>query len=657
MLEKVFEPIEIKSMTLKNRIAFAPLLNMPRDSTDLLTAGVNSDLTVRWFVERAKGEAGLLVTGAVTTGGILGAGKKEGFARLGKAVHEHGSKICVQLAAFGPLGTMGPSPHPYPDPTHPKWGVFDLEAGQIIPVSAMPVPVIKQTEREFAEAAAVLKSAGIDAVELHCAHGGATLHCSFLTPFHNRRTDQYGGSWENRLRLTVETLQLMREAVGKDFPILVRLSVDEMVGPAGITTQDTCEIIVPALEKAGADCIDASQGSITHAPEGINITCYHPRGCFIQYAEAVKKATRLPVIGVGRIVDLEMAEAFLQEGKADIIYMGRQLTADPETVKKYREGRPEDVRKCIGELTRRQERECGRPCIINYDIQDEPIPLKPAEKPKKVLVIGGGVAGMEAARIAAQRGHKVTLMERDTQLGGEVSVLALNPLTSEFRNIVEYLGTQMRKLKVDVRLCREAGAADVKEMKPDVVILAAGSEPVIPEVAQGKPGVMTHEEASKHPSAVGQRVIVWNFWGAELAITLAQQGKSVVLIGRGGPGSLASEHGMYRKWWLVRRLTDVSVVRATPESHPLPNLDVLSNVEVEDIRDSAMKIKDKSGKTRLIPYDTIILSQRYGRRKRNDSLFDELQGKVPEVHKIGDCSQVREIQDAIWSANEVARRI
>ena len=663
---KVFEPIEIKGMKLKNRIGFPPFLNHPAEQD-----GHTNDLTIRWFEERAKGGTGLIMTGAVTAGvpsqapaaravgaGFLGLYDDKfipGFAKVAEAVHSHGAKLGVQLSGLGgPMSGRGPSLPPYPDEAHATDDLFYVLSGVRIPTTEITVEELEQIVRDIAAAAARAKAAGVDCVELHCAHGGATLHNSFISPFYNRRTDKYGGDWEGRLRLPTETIKKMREAVGDDYPILVRISSSQLVGERGVTLEDTTRIIVPALEKAGVDCFDVSQGDMLRAGEGILVPLYYRRGCFMPLTAEVKKATKRPVIGVGRIVDLDMAEKFLQEGKADIIFMGRQLTSDPETPKKYFEGRPEDIRECIGCLGG-----CGRPCTINYDIQDNPIPLTPAEKVKKVLVIGGGVGGMEAARIAALRGHKVTLVEKDPELGGMVATLARNPVMAEFRNIVDYLATQMRKLDVDVRVCNEATVADIEELKPDVVILAAGSSAVMPEVTKGKLGVMTHSEASKEQRAIGQRVVVWGLFGAELAIALAEEGKDVVLLGRGGEGSLGSDLSISRRWWLLRKLTDVNVPRKVPEAKKLSNPKVLFNVEVEDITTEGIKVKvgGNAERQEVLPYDTLIVSQRFGERSTDDSLFDKLQGKVAEVYKIGDCAQVRGIREAIWSANEVARKI
>lgn len=653
---KLLEPIEIKGMKLPNRIAFPPFMTWPRGED-----GNVNDLTIRWYEARAKGGAGLIMAGGISSDAAVTRDGMERIRRLVEVIHSYGVKIAIQGGVWplrgrgiaGPMGGRGPSPPPYPDERHPTDEMFWLTGMRDrTPVTEVTVEEIERAIVSQGEAAARAKEAGFDCVEIHCAHGGATPNCSFISPYYNRRTDEYGGSWENRLRLPVESLKKMREAVGEDYPLFARISADQFVGKGGITIQDTTQIIVPALEKAGVDCIDVSQGDMVRANQGIQPSLYYPRGCFIHLAAAVKKVSKVPVIGVGRILDLEMAERFLQEGKADIIYMGGQLTADPETPKKYFEGRPEDIRKCIG--CRHGTGACGRPCPINYDIQDQPIPFSAAEKPKNVLVIGGGVGGMEAARIATIRGHKVTLMEKHSELGGMVAALALTKLTAEFRNIVDYLATQMGKLKVDVRVCKEATLADVEELKPDVVILAAGSSMVIPEVAKGKPGVMNHIEACQRQREIGQKVVIWGLVAAELAISLAEEGKDVIMMGRGGEETLARDYPMPRKFWMLRKLTDVSLPRETPEAKKLDNLEILYYVDVEEITADGIRIVNRDGARRILPYDTLIISRE---RASNDSLFEELQGKAPVVYKIGDCSQVGDIKEAIWGANEVARKI
>jgi 2,4-dienoyl-CoA reductase-like NADH-dependent reductase (Old Yellow Enzyme family)/thioredoxin reductase len=656
---KVFQPIEINGMKLRNRLGMPSFLNNPVGENGEVT-----DITVRWFEERAKGGAGLVMTGACFPfdPGIPALRRLalsvaddsciSGFTRMSKAVQSHGAALGVQIAIGGPMLGFSPSPPPYPDETHAKQTVAEAFGQPPIPIHDLSVEEIVQFEDAFAAAAARCKQAGADCVELHCTHGGASLCSTFISPFYNKRDDEYGGDWEGRLRFAVETIQKMRKAVGKDYPILVRICADQLLGSRGITVEDTVKYVVPALEEAGVNCFDVSQGDNIRSVEGISIPLYYPRGCFIYVAEAVKKVTTLPVIGVGRIIEIEMAEKFIREGKADIIFMGRQLTADPDTPNKYLDGRPEDIRKCIGCLAG-----CGRPCPINYDIQDEPISMTPAEKSKSVMVIGGGVGGMEAARVAALRGHQVTLIEKEPELGGMVAALGLNPLTGEFANIIDYLTAQMRRLEVKVQVCREATVADIEELKPDVVILATGSTATIPEPARGKLGVMTHSEASRNYRAIGQNVVVYGLFGAELAIYLAEQGKDVVLMGRSGEGSLGSDVAQARKWWIIRKLTDVNVVRETPAAQKLSNPKVVFNVQIEDVTTEGIHVVDNEGAKSVLPCDTLIFSRRFGERSANDSLFDVLQTKVAEVYKIGDCAQVRGIKDAVWDANEVARRI
>ncbi|MFQ5382409.1 MAG: FAD-dependent oxidoreductase, partial [Dehalococcoidia bacterium] len=409
---------------------------------------------------------------------------------------------------------------------------------------------------------------------------------------------------------------------------------------------------------ASVDCFDVSQGDILRAPEGILISMYYRRGCFIHLAEAVKKVTSRPVIGVGRIVDVDMAESFLQEGKADIIYMGRQFTADTETLHKYVEGRKDEIRPCLA-----CNEGCGTPCSINYEISPEAKPLLPAEREKHVLIIGGGVAAMEAARVLRLRGHRVTLFEKEPELGGVVGVLALTPTTGELGNIVRYLGVQMRKLGVDVRVCKEATLDDVRELGPDAVIVATGASMQLPEVARNKPWVMSHIEALKRLPAVGQRVVIWGLVATDLAISLAEMGKDVVLVGRGGVETLDKYCSMSRRWHAFRKLADLPFERATPEAQLVENPHVLLRTQVAAVRSDEVDLVDADGHTGTIPYDTLIVSLQ---RRPEDTLFEQIRNVAPDVYKIGDRlnfddseggGQSANIAGAIWSANEVARGI
>jgi 2,4-dienoyl-CoA reductase-like NADH-dependent reductase (Old Yellow Enzyme family) len=663
MTRKLFEPIEIHGMRLKNRVGFAPILGMPVDPD-----GAVNEETIRWFEDRAKGGAGFIMTGTIDamssdnysknapvrpeTGACIYDDKFiPGWKKLIEVIHAYKVKIGAQLAAPGPMMAEGPSPSPYPDPSSPKFGVFDLMAGTILPVQEVSAERLEILKSFLSTAAGRVKDAGFDCVELHCGHGGANLHASFLSPYYNRRTDKYGGSWENRTRLIVETVAEMRKVVGDNYPILVRFSVDELLGDKGITIDDSTKKIIPILEQAGVNAIDVSQGSVTHSMQGPAIPLYYPRGCFLTYAETIKKATKLPVIGVGRILDFNMGELVLEQGKADILYLGSQLMADPETPKKYFENRADEIRKCIG----CKPIFCGTPCTINYDSQVGRKPLVKAQTQKKVLIIGGGVGGMEAARIASLRGHQVTLMEKEPELGGNVAAMSHSKLTAEFKNIVDYLSVQMKKLKVDVRVCKEAVLTDVDELKPDVVIVACGSSMAIPELGQNKPGVVDYFQACKNLRAIGQRVVVWGLAGAELAISLAEEGKTITLIGKGSEKALGGQWAQGpRQFYLFRKLTDIPLARETNEAQRVQNPRVYFGVTVKGIEPAGMEISDKEGAEKILPYDSIIVCLQ---RKANDFLYDKLQGKAPELYKIGDCDKPIGIKEAIWSANGVAREI
>ncbi len=662
MLTKVWEPLKINSVEIKNRIGLPSLVNMPGGED-----GFISESTIRWFESRAAGGAGLIMTGAVTVTpptpenlkrrkemnmnkwvGVTDDKYIPGWRQMAAAIHKHGAKLGVQTVVIGPQSGLGPSLPPYPDTRHPK--LSSHEYNNVMPaVVEVATADIEKHIQDTVDVAARLQKSDVDIFELHLAHGGANLYAAWLSPMYNRRTDGHGGSWANRLKMPCETIQRVRRAVGKDFPIMVRIGSDELMGKYGITLEDTCKILIPALEEAGVDAFDVSQGSIMHSPEGIVIPMYYPRGVYMHHAAAIKKVTSKPVITVGRIVDLRMAEKILSENKADMVFMGRQLVADPDTPKKWQEDRPEDVRGCIGCLAG-----CGRPCPINYDIQEEPVAFTPTKKPKKILVIGGGVGGMEAARIASLRGHRVTLWEKEKELGGMVSALAKTKLTAEFQNFIDYLGIQMSKLKVDVRVCHEATIEAIEELKPEVIINATGSSMVIPEIAQGVPGVIDHIEACHNQRAIGQRVVIWGLVAAELAISLAEEGKDVVMIGRGGEDTLARDYPGPRRFWVIRRLVDIHTVRELPAQKRLKNPKVMYHIDVEKVLPGTLHIVDGQGAKAELPFDTFIISRE---RACNDHLYKQIGSKAAEVYNIGDSSKVGDIKEAVWAANEIARKI
>ena len=661
MSRKILEPIRINTMEIKNRIGFPPFLGNPHGPKCEVT-----DDTIKWFELRANGGAGFALTGTINpfpdafeemmkTPPMLFPHPLtfhedsyiEGYQKLTASIRPTGMKLGAQIGAGG--AAKGSSPSPFP-----KLNFFEAIYGGDIPAEAYTIEELEELKQLCVKLAVRCKTAGFDFIELHTAHGYVSLWGGFMSPFTNTRTDKYGGSWENRLRFPAETIQAIRRAVGEDYPIFVRLSADELFGPEGVTIEDTVKYTVPIMEEAGVDCIDVTMGAQLHNPNNIP-SLYVPRGHYMRFPAAIKKVAKVPVIGVGRILEMEMAEKYLEEGYADLIYMGRQLVADPETPKKYFEGRPEDIRKCIGDLPGFGN--CDRCCSVNPTppVMGNTDDVTPAVSSKKVLVIGGGVAGMEAARVAALRGHQVTLFEKEGYLGGTVCTLARNPLNSEFINLVDFLVTQMKKCGIDIRICKPATIEDVKNINPDVVILATGATMTIPKEAQDKLNVMTHVQALNNPNRIGKNVVVQGLgYGAELAIALAEDEKNVTLFGRGK--EIAANLSLLRRFFVLKRLVDINVCRGdgdiamTDPGNPVTKL----GMTLKEVTAAEVVVMDEDGKEERIPYDTFIVSMG---RKSNNELLKQIKETIPETHAIGDVNKVGEITDAMMAANEIARQI
>jgi len=664
MSRKILDPLSIKRMEIKNRISFGPMLGQPFGPNGEVT-----DDTIGWFVERAKGEVGLAITGTVYPcmdeeliqkfAGPFSPALRlkdeqhiQGCKKLVDAVHRYGMKIGPQIGMAGLIRNASPSPYP-------KNSIMSVFFGADIPVSEVTLEEMDQLKKDFAECAKKVKLSGFDCLELHCAHGNVNLLAGFISPFSNRRTDQYGGTWKNQLRYPMEIIEAIRKSVGNEFPIFVRISADELLGPEGITLDDTLKYVVPMLEDAGVDCIDVSMGSQTHNPNNIP-TVYVPRGHYIYLASKIKQVTRLPVIGVGRILDLKMAEKFLDGDMVDIICLGRQLIADPETPKKYFEDRPEDIRKCICDSPSPPTHPgtCTALCTVNPTppIMGACDSVIPAKKAKSVLVVGGGVAGMEAARISALRGHNVILMEKEGRLGGHVDILANNPLNFEFRNIIEYLTSQMHKLSVNVRVCKTVTATDIKTINPDVVILATGSTMAIPKAVREKPYAITHIDALQNINAIGQNVVIQGLgYGSELAIFLAETGRKVTLFGKGK--EIAVNLPATRKLAVLKRLTESEDLARGNGEIPITdksNPTVLTEITFKDMSPRTIVVMDKSDNEEHLAYDTFVVSMG---RKRNDELYLELKNSISETYRIGDANKVGEIFEAMKAANEIGRQI
>jgi len=499
---------------------------------------------------------------------------------------------------------------------------------------------VERLIKSFGNAAEIAASAGFDAIELH-GHEGYLMD-QFMTSLWNKRTDRYGGDLDGRLRFPLEIIENIKDKAGKDFPIIFRYAIKHYI-EGGRDVEESLEI-ARRLERAGVDALHVDAGCYDdwywpHPPN------YQPPGCMVDMAEVVKKVVTIPVITVGRLGYPKLAESVLREGKADFVALGRPLLSDPEWPLKAQEGRLEDIRPCIG---------CHDGCMggmlkIGYlgcavnplTGKERELEMKPAERPKSVLVVGGGVAGMEAARVAALRGHKVTLYEKGDRLGGHLIPGSVPEFKQDVGLLRDYYATQLAKLGVKVELGKEVTPKLVEEMKPEVLIVATGSTPIVPEIPGiEKEIVVTAIDLLLGKKKVGERVIVagGGLVGCETAVYLAQQGKRVTVVEM--LEEIIPDVFEANKQHLLKLLAENGVV-------------VLINTRLGRVTDEGAIVVNKRRRYEAdLKADTVVLALGL---KPERGLAQALEGKVPQLHVIGDCEEPRKIMDAVWSAFHTTR--
>ena len=486
-VEKLLEPIKIGKLELKNRMMMPALCSKyPTES------GAVSDRMIDFYVERARGGASLIVientcidwpVGKAGTNPIRADEWRyvHGLHDLAKAVQAHGTRIATQLHHTGRqnstiASTDGePLVAPSPIPCLPTGGEMPRE---------LTIPEIDGIIGKYVMGASITKTAGFDAVEIHGAHG--YLITQFMSPFTNKRTDEYGGDFEGRMRFPLRVVEGVRLAVGPDFPIIFRFSADEYID-GGLTLEDN-KLIAQMLVDAGVDALSVSAGIYESTPWYSRIfpTMAMPEGCNVHLAAEIKKVVKVPVIVAGKLGNPEFAAEVLSSGKADIIAFGRPLLADPDLPKKVSQGRLDEIRPCIycneacaGNMSHFWRIEC----VVNPDLgREREYRINPAQKSRRVLVVGGGPAGMEAARVAALRGHDVSLQEKEDKLGGQLVAASVPQFKRPIQGFAEYLENQVKRLGVNLQLGSEVSPESIRKMKPDVVILATGSSHTIPDI-------------------------------------------------------------------------------------------------------------------------------------------------------------------------------
>ena len=476
---KLLEPIQIGSREIKNRVIMTGMsAHMAPDE------GFVTDREVAFYERRAAGDIGFVVVGAAfvhasgTFGAQLGIHRDEmipGLTRLAGVIRKHGALASIQLHHAGRQTSTGVT------------GCEHLFAPSAIPCPvkqemprAMTIEDIDTAIEWYARGAERAMEAGFDGIEVHGAHG--YLPAQFLSPRANQRTDAYGGSLENRTRFFTRAVRRVREVVGPSIPLTVKISGNEYV-EQGLTLEETPRI-ARILEEAGVDLVAISAGVAPYYFTVPNMTL--PRGCYVEMARAVKAVCTIPISAVGRIPTPALAEEILERGDADMISLGRALIADPDFLLKARRGEQDDICTCIGcnkgcHDPGRSERATA--CLLNAEAgYERELSIDPPAEIKRVLVVGGGPGGLEAARVAGLRGHPVVICEREGYWGGRLYLGTLPPDKAEYAVGIQYLVDQCTKHGVDMRLDTPVTTEMVAEIAPDVVVFATGADPVAPPI-------------------------------------------------------------------------------------------------------------------------------------------------------------------------------
>jgi len=680
---RLLEPLQIKQVRLKNRIIKPGQVLNYADKE-----GYVGERNLYFYETLAKGGVGMIITEDACVDSILGgSGERRisvdddkfipSLAELANVIHKHG------CTAFKQIGHCGPGHHKRDSGLQPlaPSSLSEQELERIYPVAKhdvakeLTISEIEVIIEQFAKGAERVKKAGFDGVEVHAAH--SYLINSFFSRVENRRLDKYGcQTLENRARFAVEILQAIRERVGPDFPVGIRINGAEY-GVEECTTSEETQQIAKMLETASADFIHVSawsygKGPLVHCPEQL----FYPEpegplanlvkkpGLLVPLAAAIKKNVAIPVIAVGRL-DPVLGEWILQRGMADAIAMGRRLMADPELPNKVIQGRLEDIRPCTACLSCRDSFSRREPvvCRANAALGRESEYGTKASQKKKIVVIGGGPSGMEAARVAALRGHEVILYDKEPGLGGLLDLAALikGLEIEDLPALAQYFKTQLAKLGVKVRLGEEFTPALIDEVRPDVVIVATGGVPDAPEIpGMNRPNVLTSKELHRRVKVflrfLGPRTM------ARLTKLWLPIGERVVIIG-------GLMHGMETAEFLVKRGRKVTVVEVSDQlgagMGPLhvakltdwlhkKGATIFTGVKYQEINDKGLVIITKEGKNLTIEADTVVIATP---PVPNSELLRVFEGKVPEVYLSGDCREPHLILEAIADGARIARSI
>lgn len=638
----LFSPGRIARMELRNRVVMAPMVVQLGSANGAVTGR-----SVDYYARRAQGGAGLVIVEAsyvcadgkafACQLGIDADGLIPGHFELVEAIHRHGAKAALQIhhggARANPALTggtiLGPSPV--------------AEAGNLSVPRELTEQEIEKLADDYARAARRAQHAGYDALEIHGAHG-YLIH-QFLSTATNKRTDQYGGSLENRMRFAELVLRKVRVAVGTRFPLLFRMSAE------GGYAIDEAVQIARALEACGVDAIHVSVGGTAPisliAPDASPMA--RPEGWLTGHAATIKQRVAVPVIVVGEIRHAQFAEDVLAQGKADFIALARPFLADPDWPAKARAGRHDEIRHCISCDYCRLALMFTRPirCLVNPEVgrEREFAAIEPAPAVKNVLVVGGGPAGLEAARVAAARGHRVSLCEHGAELGGQLHLAALPPHKQKIEWLRECLVTQARKAGVILSVSTTFRPAALAEGEVDAVVVATGALPRDDELPGARAGqvVSAWDVLEGRPPAKGLAVLVLGGWqmGCETAEFLAERGNRVTLVSRSPAEDLAGDVVASYRAPLLARLRRLGVTLRT-------------RCDVRELKDGNAIVVEAGGSEQAVSADLVVFARG---SLPQPTWLDELRAKVPEVHVVGDCVEPRTIAEALYEGALAGSRI
>lgn len=644
--EHLLSPIKIGETTVKNRIFMPPL------STNLADKGYVTDELVEHYKARAKGGVGLFVTEVVTVEPtycylpgdmcIYDDSFIPGWKKLADGVHEYGAKILPQL--------FHPAHMAFPLPGTPRL----IAPSNVGPYYAREAPravtkeELKVIIRQFGEAAKRAQIAGADGVEIHAAHAHGLLG-GFLSPLYNKRTDEYGGDIDHRLRLTLEVIEEVRRVCGKNFIIDVRISGSEYTD-GGLNLNDMI-YVAKQLEKAGVDFLHVSGG--TTIARGSSIPAPGtPMGSHAATAAEIKKYVSIPVATVGRITEPWIAEELIANGKADICMIGRANLCDPEFANKVAAEKADDIRPCIGCLRCLNGIMFGKrvACTVNpsFELENEDT-LAPAAEKKNVLVIGSGPAGMEAAFVAAKRGHHVVLCEKDAELGGLMRIAAVPIAKQDLTRLIQYMARRLEGAGVEVRLnCAVDKAMLEGEFKGWEVIAGAGAQPIVVPAFTGFKQWMTADDVLAGRAFPGRKIVVIGGGSvgcetvdylAPLVNDLYPRNREITLLEM-APGVMASESGPGRSL-LVQRMMAKGV-------------QMICGAKVEKVDESSIWYTRDGQQHCIADADTLVLAMGY---KADPALEEMLKAAGASYHLIGDANKVGTIKDAIGAGYETAKAL